>query len=108
MTPTDLANFLSNQADLPRTTTLFRQPGLRTLLLHLNAGERIPEHQTRGAIVIHCLDGEGAFFVGNDRAELRPGSLLSVSPNAAHSVSAAEDQQLLLLVTVSEQIAAER
>ena len=108
MTPADLTDFLSNQGGLPRTTTLFRQPGLRTLLLHLNAGERIPEHQTRGAIVVHCLGGKGGFFVGADRAELRPGSLLSVPPDAAHSVAAAEDEQLLLLVTVSEQIAAER
>lgn len=29
-------------------------------------------------------------------------------PDAAHSVAAAEDEQLLLLVTVSEQITAER
>ncbi len=108
MMPTDLKDFLGNQAGLPRMTTLFRQPGLRTLLLHLNAGERIPEHQTRGAIVVHCLDGKGAFFVGTDRAELQPGSLISVPPNAAHSVCAAEDEQLLLLVSVSEQIAAER
>lgn len=108
MTSTDLTDLLSNQAGSPRTTTLFRQPGLCTLLLHLNAGERIPEHQTRGAIVVHCLDGKGAFFVGSDRAELRPGSLISVSPDAAHSVSAAEDEQLLLLVTVSEQIASGR
>lgn len=108
MTQSDLQHFLSNQAGLPRTTMLFREPGLRALLLHLNAGERIPEHQTRGAIVVHCLDGKGAFFVAGDRVELQPGLLISVPPAVSHSATAAEDEPLLLLVTVSEQISAER
>lgn len=108
MTQADLNDFLTNQAGLPRTTTLFRQPGLRTLLLHLNAGERIPEHQTRGAIIVHCLEGQGAFFVAGDRVELRPGLLVSLPPDVSHSVSAAEDEQISLLVTISEHIAAER
>jgi len=105
MTQADLQDFLSNQAGLSRATTLFREPGLRTLLLHLNAGERIPEHQTTGAIVVHCLDGKGALFVADDRVELRPGLLISVPPAVSHSVTAAEHEHILLLVAVSEQIA---
>jgi hypothetical protein len=57
MTHTDLHSFLSDTAGLGRTTTLFRKNGLRTLLLHLKAGEEVPEHQTRGAIMVHCLKG---------------------------------------------------
>lgn len=108
MTQTDLQKFLSDPAGLPRATTLFHEPGLRTLLLHLNAGERIPEHQTRGAIVVHCLHGNGGFFIADTQVELRPGLLLSVSPTVSHRVVAAESGDLLLLVTVSEQIATER
>jgi quercetin dioxygenase-like cupin family protein len=102
MTQCELQNFLGNAAALPRTTTLFRETGIRTLLLHLKAGERIPEHQTRGAILVHCVTGQGAFFA-DDRVELRPGILISVPPESPHSVVAAEDGDLLLLVTVSEQ-----
>ena len=103
MTQADLQQFLSNRSALSRTTTLFRESGLRTLLLHLNAGERIPEHQTRGAILVHCLAGNGAFFAAaGDRVELRPGVLISVPASAPHSVMASEQEDLLLLVTVSE------
>jgi quercetin dioxygenase-like cupin family protein len=108
MTQTDLQDFVSNRAGLPRTTTLSRESGLRTLLLHLNAGERIPEHQTRGAIMVHCLNGKGAFFIADHRIELRPALLITVPAAVPHSVIAAEDEDLLLLVAVSEQVASER
>lgn len=105
MTQVDLQDFLSKPAaSLPRSTTLFRESGLRTLVLHLNAAEQIPEHQTRGAIMVQCLAGKGAFFIGSDRVELRPGLLISVPPAVSHSVIAAETENLSLLVTVSEQI----
>jgi quercetin dioxygenase-like cupin family protein len=108
MTEADLADFITGRsAALPRTTTLFREAGLRGLLLHLNAGERIPEHQTRGAIMVQCLAGKGAFLIGSDRVELRPGVLISVPPSISHSVVAAEDEHVLLLVAMSEQIALE-
>lgn len=102
MTNVDLQRFLSDTTGLGRTTTLFRENGLRTLLFHLNAGEQIPEHQTRGAISVHCLQGEAIFWSGDERAELKPGLLLSLAPGMPHSVTAQQDT--LLLVTVSEQI----
>jgi quercetin dioxygenase-like cupin family protein len=108
MTQTDLQDFLSKSPSaLPRTTTLFREAGLRGLLLHLNAGERIPEHQARGAIMVQCLAGKGAFFIAGDRIELGPGSLISVPPSVPHSVVTADDERVLLLVAMSEQIAPE-
>ena len=102
MTHADLHSFLSDRAELGRTTMLFRENGLRTLLLHLKAGEQIPEHQARGAITVHCLKGEAIFLCGNESAELRPNLLLSLAPGVPHSVAAQQDT--LLLVTISEQI----
>lgn len=102
MSQADLQVYLNDSAGLPRTTPLFREKGLRTLLLHLKAGEQIPEHQTRGAIMVHCLQGEAAFFLFNERIALSPGALISVPPDAAHSLAAQQDT--LLLVTMSEQI----
>ena len=106
MTSADLETIRANTAPFPRTTALFREPGLRTMLLHLKAGENIPEHQTRGAILVHCLTGRGVFAAGEDRTELRPGILVSVPPSAPHSVAAAADEELLLLVVISEQVTA--
>lgn len=104
MTHANLHPFLSDTAALPRTTTLLHENGLRTLLLHLKAGERIPEHQTRGAITVHCLKGEAVFLSGDERIELGPALLISLAPGVPHSLVAQQDT--LLLVTVSEQIRA--
>jgi quercetin dioxygenase-like cupin family protein len=98
----DLQAFLSDTGGLARATTLFQEGGLRGLLLHLNAGEQIPEHQTRGAITVHCLQGEATFWSGQEQATLRPASLLSLAPAAPHRVMAQQDT--LLLVTVWEPI----
>ena len=86
MTQANLHDLVSNRAGLSRTTTLFREPGLRTFLLHLKAGERMPEHQTRGAITIHCVGGKGTFSAAQDEVELRSGVLISVPPALLHSV----------------------
>jgi len=104
VTETDLHCVISDSAGLARTTTLSRENGLRTLLMHLKAGEQIPEHQTRGAITVHCLKGQATFVSGDDRAELRPALLISLAPEMPHSLVAQQDT--LLLVTVSEHIRA--
>jgi quercetin dioxygenase-like cupin family protein len=104
MTHVDLQSFLSDASRLARTTTLFREKGLRTLLLHLKAGEQIPEHQTRGAISVHCLGGHATFVSRDERTELKPALLISLAPEMPHSVVAHQDT--VLLVTISEHIQA--
>ena len=99
MKQTDLQSFLSNPASLPRSTTLLLEDGLRVILLHLKPGEQIPEHQTRGAISVHCLQGEAAFLSGEERVELKQHTLITLAANAPHSVSARSEA--LLLVTMS-------
>ena len=100
MTQTDLQPFISDSARLGRTTTLSRENGLRTLLLHLNAGEQIPEHRTRGAITVYCVKGQASFVTGDERVELKPALLISLAPDMPHSLIA--QQETLLLVTISE------
>ena len=108
MNRADLHQLLSDSSALPRTTTLFREAALRTLLLHLKAAERIPEHQTRGSILVQCVAGQGIFFIGEDQIELRPGVLISVPAAVSHSVTAAGNEAVSLLVTLAEQVAAEQ
>jgi len=102
MTPTDLLALVNDTSALGRSTTLSRESGLRTLLLHLKADERIPEHQTRGTLTVQCLLGEATFWMGTESVVLKQGSLISVPPSAPHSVAAQRDT--LLLVTVREQL----
>ena len=99
----DLNAFLNETASLGRTTALFQEAGLRGFLLHIQEGEQIPEHQTRGPISVHCLKGEVVFSSGSDQVTLTPATLVNLLPAAPHSLIAR--QESLLLVTLSEQAA---
>src|SRR6266567_1108426 len=96
---------LDSKAALPRATTLLRESGLRAIVLHLHAGEELPEHHTPGAITIQSLSGQSILLTGDDRVEMVPALLISLSPGAPHSVIAQEET--LLLVTILEQIPAQ-
>ncbi len=96
----DLNALLSDFSSSPRSTTILRANGLRCLLLHLKTGEEIPEHQARGAITVHCLNGDVRFSAGEDIVQLRPGLLIGLDPASPHALVAQEES--LLLVTISE------
>jgi quercetin dioxygenase-like cupin family protein len=100
MKQTDL--FANGAAALPRSTTVLQESGLRVLLLHLKPGERLPEHQTRGAITVQCLQGEVSFASGEETVELRPGLLLSLPPGAPHGLEARKDALLLVTLALSD------
>ena len=102
MKHTDLQAFQIDTAELPRSTTLFHEPGIRGLLLHLNAGEQIPKHSTAGPITVLSLKGEAIFTAGDEEITLRPGALVSLAPAIPHGLSAQQDS--LLLVTIREEI----
>ncbi len=102
MNPTDLNAFLADPSALPRSTTILRENGLRCLVLHLKAGEQIPEHQARGAISVHCLQGEVRFSAGEEKVELRAGLLITLASGLPHALVA--QQESVLLVTMSEPV----
>jgi quercetin dioxygenase-like cupin family protein len=102
MNHTDLQAFQTKSAALPRSTVLFHEPGIRGLLLHLNADEQIPEHSTPGSISVQCLQGDVIFAAGEEQITLSPGSLVSLAPAVPHRLAAQQDS--LLLVTIREEI----
>lgn len=105
MNQADLHSLLNSKIALPRATALLRERGLRAVLFHLKAGEELPEHQTRGAIAIQCLNGLSMLLAGDERVEVTPALLISLAPGVPHTLIAREDT--VLLVTISEQIPAQ-
>ena len=99
MIRTDLRPLLNGSSALPRTTSLARETGLRAMLLHLREGEEIPEHQNRGAITVHCLQGHVIFLAAGEEVELTPGLLISLPPDVPHKLSGSEDSLLLVTMT---------
>jgi quercetin dioxygenase-like cupin family protein len=100
MTQIEIGRYAEDFSGLNRTTPLIRDAGIRAFLLHLRAGEEMPEHQVKGPITVHCLQGSVLFRTGTEDAELMSGSLLSLGGGVPHSLSARRAS--LLLVTVCE------
>jgi quercetin dioxygenase-like cupin family protein len=100
MNHADLTQLLADPSVLPRSTKILQESGLRSLVLHLKSGEAIPEHQTRGALIVQCLRGDVQFSTKEESFHLREGLLISLPPGMPHALTARQDS--LLLLTMSE------
>lgn len=96
----EVSPYLADFADLPRTTQLVREGDLRSFLLHLRAGEAMPEHAVKGPITVQCLQGNVLFTTPEESTELITGSLISLPTGVPHSLVARTGS--LMLVTVCE------
>jgi len=96
----ELSNYTTDFSHLSRTAPLVREPGLRAFLLHLRAGEEMPEHKVKGPITVQCLQGRVLFSTADDSTELISGSIISLPGGVPHSLFARTAS--LMIVTVSE------
>ena len=78
--------------------TLARYPDLRLVLIALAEGHRIAQHQTKGRVSIHVIEGKVTLKLGAEQVELAAGCLLEVAPELAHDVEALAPSALLLTV----------
>jgi nucleotide-binding universal stress UspA family protein len=60
-----------------RTRTLAIADDLEIIRLMVPAGKQIPEHKTKGTVVVHCLEGQVAFTTFGRTQNLQPGELWS-------------------------------
>jgi len=79
-----------------RTKTLVKTVDLEIIRLIVPAGEDIPEHKARGALVVHCLEGQVAFTAFVLTQNLQAGELLYLPPGERHSLKGLRDTSLLL------------
>jgi quercetin dioxygenase-like cupin family protein len=96
----ELSNYASNFSQLARTTQLVREAGLRAFLLHLHAGEEMPEHKVKGPITVQCLQGSVLFSTAEESIEWISGSIISLPGGVPHSLVARGSS--LMVVTVCE------
>ncbi|TWU45840.1 Cupin domain protein [Novipirellula aureliae] len=79
-----------------KTTTLVKSEHLEVLRLVLPAGKEIAEHQAKGDVTIHCLEGRVTFDVGGKSIEISQGELFYLHAKEPHSVRSIEDSSLLV------------
>ena len=81
-----------------RTSALVRDGQLELIRLVVPAGKKIEQHQARGEIVVHCLEGRVAFTAPGKTQNLAAGELLYLPAGELHALEGLEDASLLVTV----------
>lgn len=80
------------------TRTLIKDADLRVVLIALQTGARLEEHQAPGRITIHTLDGRLRVGVAGQSVDLPVGQLMTIGPAIRHDVEALEESAFLLTI----------
>ncbi|HET7571351.1 MAG TPA: cupin domain-containing protein [Gaiellaceae bacterium] len=75
-----------------------REGERRVVLLGLEAGQSLDEHQVKESALVLVLDGEVRVEAADESVDGRPGTLVRFGPDERHSVTADADARLLLLL----------
>jgi len=87
--------------DKHRQITVFHKGPLRLVLFALEPGGGLPAHRAPGSVVIHTLRGRIHVKTLNENYELATGQILMLDPEVVHDVTAQEQSDMLLTVTIS-------
>ncbi len=77
---------------------LFSTPACRAVVIDLQAGEEMGEHQVRERAVLEVVSGEVALGIAGAETQCGAGTLATFTPGERHTVRALEDSRLLLLL----------
>jgi quercetin dioxygenase-like cupin family protein len=78
--------------------TLIKYDDLRVVLMALQAGARIPDHQTDGRLSVQVLSGHIQMRASGRTFNLRAGNLLAFDHGIRHAVTALDETVLLLTI----------
>ncbi len=88
--------------------TLVKQPIFRVVLVALQDGAEVSDHETEGPITVQALEGRLAIHAGTDDVVLEPGQLLVLRPGLRHTMRAEQDSAFLLTLAAETEHPAER
>ena len=77
---------------------LFSTSACRAVVIDLQAGEEMGDHQVRERAVLQVVSGRVSLGADGHDAECEPGTLATFAPSERHAVRALEDSRLLLLL----------
>lgn len=76
--------------------TLVRTPDLRVVVVVLDEGKRMEEHDTDVTALVHTISGRVRLQLPDRRVELAAGQLLALGPGLRHDVEALADSVVML------------
>ena len=89
-------------SDKHRQITVFHKGTLRIVLFAFEAGGGLPSHRAPGYVVIHTLRGRIQVKTLHESYELATGHVLMLDPEVVHDVTAAEQSDMLLTISMSQ------
>jgi quercetin dioxygenase-like cupin family protein len=84
--------------DRPVSKLLYDSEGLRIVVFGLVAGQEIPPHATPSRVVLHVVQGKGAFLTGSGERPAHAGAFVVTEPNEPHGLKATEKTVLLAVI----------
>jgi nucleotide-binding universal stress UspA family protein/quercetin dioxygenase-like cupin family protein len=82
------------------TRRLVRTATVEVVRVIVRAGQDIPQHTSKGEIIVHCLEGRVGFTALGKTQELQAGTLLQLRAGEPHAFHGIEDASLLLTIFV--------
>jgi quercetin dioxygenase-like cupin family protein len=73
---------------------------MEVVRLIVRSGQEIPQHTTKGEMIVHCLEGRVAFTALGKTQILEAGKLLDLPAGEPHAIKGIEDGSLLLTILV--------
>ena len=77
---------------------LFSTPEARAVVIDLRAGEQLGEHSVHERAVVQVVSGEVAIAAGAGDVVCGAGTLVAFAPGERHTVTAAADARILLVL----------
>lgn len=79
------------------STPLIETEQVRSLILKLAAGQKVPPCQMSAPVLYYVVEGQGSLFVESEHADLQTGSMVLVPAGTTRSISAATPMQVLAI-----------
>lgn len=85
-------------SDRPVSKILYDSEGMRIVVFGLMAGQEIPPHTAPSRVVLHMVQGKGAFLTGSGEQPAYTGAFVVTEPNEPHGLKANEKTVLLAVI----------
>jgi nucleotide-binding universal stress UspA family protein/quercetin dioxygenase-like cupin family protein len=82
------------------TRTLSKSSSLQLVRLIVKAGQEIPQHKSKGATIVHCLEGRVSLRAQGETQMLESGMLVELPAGEPHSLTGVEAASVLLTLVL--------
>ena len=94
----DALNEANFSADRPVSKLVYDSEAMRVVVFALLPGQEIPPHTAPSRVVLHVVQGNGAFLTGGGGQPAGAGAFVITEPDEPHGFKAAEKTVLLAVI----------